>query len=400
VFAHRKTHISLVGRGGTEDAFGGGRRIRVLQLIKCLGYGGAERLLVDMARQRDRTRFDYEAAYVLASEDTLVPELRDSGVPVHCLGATSNTDLSWTRRLRALLVDGRFDVVHTHLPYTATIGRLVVASLPRGSRPAVVYTEHNMWDKMAVALKFLNRATIGLDDQLVVVSEAARRSLPLRLRRRAVVVIHGVDLTAARAALAKRDGLRGDVRRELGVLEGELLVLTVANLRAEKAYDVLLRAAALSSAEELPVRFVAVGRGPLRDELLESHRRLGLGEHFRFLGPRDDVWRLLAGADMFVLPSRQEGLPVAVMEAASMGVPLVVSAVGGLPQLFTDGVDAVLVPPEQPQALACAITKLAGDHELRLRLSRASGGRSELFDVATAARTVEGIYDELVAARR
>jgi glycosyltransferase involved in cell wall biosynthesis len=376
------------------------RRLRVLQVIKCLGYGGAERLVIDMARHRDRDRFDYEAAYVLAAEDTLVPALRDDGVPVHCLGATSNTDLSWTRRLRSVLVAGRFDVVHTHLPYAATLSRLVVASLPRAQRPAVVYTEHNMWDKMAVALKFLNRATIGLDDRLVVVSEAARRSLPPRLRRRAVVVIHGVDLTAARAALAERDSLRGDVRRELGLRDGELLALTVANLRPEKAYDVLLRAAALTVAEALPVRFAAVGRGPLRDELTERHERLGLDAHFRFLGPRQDVWRLLAGADLFVLPSRQEGMPVAVMEAASMALPLVLSAVGDLPQLFSDGVDAVVVPPEQPDALAAAIGRLATDDGLRARLSRAAAARSELFDVASATRTVEGIYDELVAARR
>jgi glycosyltransferase involved in cell wall biosynthesis len=372
----------------------------VLQLIKCLGSGGAERLLVDMARHRDRARFDYEAAYVLAAEDALVPELRDTGVPVHCLGATSNTDLSWMRRLRALLVAGRFDVVHTHLPYTATIGRLVVASLPRGSRPAVVYTEHNMWDRMALALKFLNRATIGLDDRLVMVSEAARRSLPARLRRRAVVVIHGVDLTAAHAAMAERDSLRSDVRRELGILEGELLALTVANLRIEKAYEILLGAAALTAAGEVPVRFAAVGRGPVRDELIEIHRRLGLGEHFRFLGPRQDVWRLLAGADMFVLPSRHEGMPVAVMEATSMAVPLVLSAVGDLPQLFADGVDALMVAPEQPEALAGAITTLAGDDELRVLLSRASAARSGLFDVTSSTRTIEAIYDELVAARR
>jgi len=133
---------------------------------------------------------------------------------------------------------------------------------------------------------------------------------------------------------------------------------------------------------------------------IERHRRLGLGEHFRFLGPREDVWRLLAGADMFVLPSRQEGMPVAVMEAASMAVPLVVTAVGDLPHLFADGVDAVVVSPEQPQALAGAIGLLAGDGELRVRLSRAAAVRSDLFDVANATRSIEGIYDELVAARR
>src|SRR5271155_1783015 len=144
-------------------------RRRVLLLIKCLGYGGAERLLVQMVRQRDQTRFDYEVAYILAAEDTLVPELEEAGVVVHSLGAKGNSDLSWTLRLRALLRSGHFDVVHTHLPYAATFGRMVAISLPRRLRPALVYTEHNMWDKMAVALKALNRATIGFDKRLVVV---------------------------------------------------------------------------------------------------------------------------------------------------------------------------------------------------------------------------------------
>jgi len=380
--------------GDLSDTAASPRR-RVLVVIKCLGYGGAEVLVAAMLRHRNEHAFDYEVAYILEGESTLVPQLRAAGVPVHALGARSNTDLRWMLRLRTLLRAGDFDIVHTHLPYTATLARLVVASLPRTRRPAIVYTEHNMWDKMAVALRLANRATIGLDDRVLVVSEAARRSLPPALRRRATVVVHGIELEPVREALARRDRSRADVRGALGLGDGELLALTVANLRREKAYDVLLRAARMSVDRRVPVTFAAVGRGPLRGELVAQHARLGLGDHFRFLGQRADVLDLLAASDLFVLPSRQEGLPVALMEAVCMGVPAVVTAVGELPFLLHDHVDALVVPPEQPVALADAVAALAAGPDLRARLAAGAGAVAAQFDVTRCVREVEAIYGEV-----
>ena len=92
-----------------------------------------------------------------------MPAMEETGVTVHRLGAEGNWDLRWLAALRRLLVSGRFDIVHTHLPLAASLARPVVASLPRRSRPLLVYTEHSMWDKMALLVKALNRTTIGLD---------------------------------------------------------------------------------------------------------------------------------------------------------------------------------------------------------------------------------------------
>jgi glycosyltransferase involved in cell wall biosynthesis len=374
---------------------GAGHRRRVLVLIKCLGYGGAEQLLVHMMRHRNTDAFDYEVAFVLTEERTLVPEIEAAGVPVHSLGARSNRDLGWTVRLRALLRDGNFDLLHTHLPYTATLGRVVAATLPRRRRPAIVYTEHNMWDRMALALKALNRLTERLDDRLLVVSEAARQSLPGPLRRRATVVIHGIELEPVKATIAQREELRASVRAELELDDRTLLALTVANLRREKAYDVLLPAARAVIDRGLPVTFVAVGRGPESASLTEEHARLALGDQFRFVGQRSDVLRLLAATDLFVLPSRQEGLPVAVMEACAAGVPIVATSVGELPTVLTDGVDALVVPPERVDALADAIARVAGDADLRRSLATAATSGADRFDVTRCVREVEAIYDGL-----
>ena len=375
-------------------------RLRILLVIKCLGYGGAERLLVDTVATGDRTAFDYEVAYVLADEDGLVSTIRETGTTVHALGATGNADLRWTARLRSLLDRGAFDVVHFHLPYTVAIGRLVVATLPRARRPAVVYTEHSLWNKAAVAIRGLNRAGIARDDSLIVVSDAAHDALPIALQGQARVIVHGLDTQRADALLSLREAMRVDVRAELGVPDDQVLVLTVANLRPEKGYDVLLDAIRLLADRDVPAQVVAVGRGPLADELRDRRDALGIADRLQFLGQRDDVLRLLAGSDAFVLASRQEGLPVSLMEATSMGMPIVGTAVGGVPQVIADGVDGLIVPPGSPERLADALQRIVSDPDLRSRLGRAAKDKSAMFDVREASREIEGIYLDLVTRAR
>ncbi|HYA69455.1 MAG TPA: glycosyltransferase [Acidimicrobiales bacterium] len=375
------------------------RRPRILLLIKCLGYGGAERLLVDMSAHRDRLAFEYEVAFVLNREDALVPAMERTGVPVHRLGAAGNWDLRWLVALRRLLVDGRYDLVHSHLPYAASLARPVARSLPKGRRPALVYTEHSMWDKMAVVVKGLNRATIGLDQALVVVSDTARTVLPAPVRSRARVVVHGVDLDRSAELVDRRDALRRRVRAEFDVGESECLVVTVANLRREKGYDTLLEATRLLVARGVRVQVLSVGRGPLRRDLEASRDALGLDGWFRFAGQRDDALEIIAGADLFVLASRQEGLPVALMEAASVGSAIVATSVGDIPRLFTSEIDAVVVAPERADELADAIERLAGAPELRQRLGQGALARRAQFDVAAATAEIEGIYRTVLDAR-
>lgn len=372
----------------------------MLLVIKCLGYGGAERLLVDVVAARDAESFDEEVAYVLAAEDALVPAMRAEGVRVHALGATHNWDLRWMPRFASLLREGRFDVVHFHLPYAAALGRLVVAALPKDRRPAVVYTEHSLWDRTAAPVRVLNRLTIGRDQALVAVSPAAHDALPEALRPRAEVVVHGVHLSRSDEMLDRRQQIRSEVRAELGVGTDEFVVLTVANLRTEKGYDVLLDAARLVADRGAPIRFAAVGRGPLRDELHARRQALGLEATFSFLGQRSDVLRLLAGSDAFVLASHHEGLPVALMEATSIGLPIVATGVGGVPQVLTDEVSGLLVPPGQPDALARAVERLAGDPELGRRLGSAAKARSAMFDVTVATRRMEDIYRQVAPGPR
>jgi glycosyltransferase involved in cell wall biosynthesis len=209
-------------------------------------------------------------------------------------------------------------------------------------------------------------------------------------------VVHGIDQTRVAELRAQRAEVRAAVRAELGVPEGELLALTVANLRTQKGYDVLLEAARLVVDAGTDVRFAAVGRGPQSDEVHARHRSLGLGDRFRLLGPRADALRLMAGADIFVLASLYEGLPVAIMEATSLGLPIVTTAVGEIPNFLTDDADALIVAPGRADALAGAIERLAGDEALRRRLGSAAAAHSAMFDIARATADIEAIYTHLL----
>ena len=367
--------------------------MRVLWLAKGLGPGGAERLLVALAERLRGARFDLSAAYLLAEKDHLVPELRSAGVGTVCLGG-SGSGAGWAGRFRRLVAEGRPDVVHVHAPQPAAVARPVVRSFGR-LRPALVYTEHNTWGGYRLATRLANAATYPLDDYRLVVSEEALSSIPRLLRARSEVLVHGIDLDGARSRSVRRD----DVRAELGVGDGEVLVVTVANLREHKDYPTLLAAARLVARSGLPVRFAAAGQGPLEGTVRSEVSRLGLGGSFSLLGYRADALDVLAAADVFCLSSRAEGYPVALMEALALGRPVVATAVGGVAHAVRSGVEGVLVPPSSPEALAAALIEVADDPARREAMGRAAAERAVLFDVARAAERHAELYEELAARR-
>lgn len=366
-------------------------RVRVLWLIKGLGPGGAERLLVSAARVRDRAGFDYEAGYLLPWKRHLVGELQAQGVRVHCLDSTGAHDLAWALRLRRLLAERRFQVVHCHSPYVAGVARLVVRSLPAASRPRTLTTEHTLWSSYAPATRWLHRATFGLDAAAFAVSMPVRASLPAGLRAGVRVLTHGLVVDEVRTRLQDR----AEARTELGIDHDEVLVATVANYRAAKGYPDLLEAARLVTAREPKIRFAAVGQGPDEQTIAARHRELGLAERFVLLGYRPDALRIVAACDIFVLASRHEGLPVALMEALTLGRPVVATAVGGVPGAVSDGVEGRLVAPARPDLLAEAIVALARDPACRQRMSVAAARRGREFDISAAVRDIEAVYRDL-----
>jgi glycosyltransferase involved in cell wall biosynthesis len=254
-----------------------------------------------------------------------------------------------------------------------------------------VVTEHNVWASHALLTRAADRLTAGRGEIHLAVSEAVQASLPPAIRARSRVLRYGIDTAEVRS-----HARRAEARGALGVGDDEIVIGTVANLRATKGYPDLLAAARRVVDRVATARFVAVGRGPLEDELLEQHARLGLGDRFAFLGFRPDAVRVMSAFDVFCLPSHHEGLPVALMEALALGLPVVATQVGGVAELVTDGVEAVLVAAGEPAALADALVALAQDPARRAAMAHASCTRAEALDATAAVRAIEAVYREAV----
>ncbi len=371
------------------------RPIRVLWLVKGLGPGGAERLLVAAAGRHDRDAFAITCAYLLPWKQQLAPELEALGVNTVCLNVRDERDVRWALRLRRLLAADPVDILHAHSPYPAGIGRLVTRTLPRRIRPRVIYTLHNTWGSFARPSRVLNGWTMPLDTADLSVSHQAYATLPPKLAARTEVLIHGIDLVAMQG-LADRAG----ARRDLGIDDDDMVFGTVANFRAQKDYPNLLAAARTLADRGVPVRFLVVGQGPLDSEIRAEHERLGLQDTVTILGERHDAVRVMSACDGFVLASNNEGLPVALMEALAIGLPIVATDVGGVAEAVTPEENGLLVPARDPGALADAIQALVDDPDCRARLAAGATASAGRFDIGRTVTRVESIYRAAVAGGR
>jgi glycosyltransferase involved in cell wall biosynthesis len=365
---------------------------RVLLLIKGLGRGGAEQLLVSAAPYLDRSRFEYEVAYLLPWKDAFVGELQHAGLRVHCLEGARGA--SWIGRLRSLVKKGGFHVVHVHSPYPAIGARLGLSG--RGG-PRLVYTEHNVWSRYHPATFWANLLTFHRNDHVLAVSDHVKASIryprPLRFIRTPPVETryYGID-----SASVAQWGAPDDVRAELGLPEAAPVVGTVANFKVGKGHMQLLDAAAAVRRSVPDVRFVVVGQGVLEPQVRRRATQLGLDGTVTFTGYREDATRIMGAFDLLAIPSQYDGLSIALLEAMSLGKPSVLTRVGGNPEVVEDGEHGLVVPPENPNALAEGIVALLGDSALRGRMGEAARQRARDFDIRAAVRRSEELYEDLL----
>src|SRR5207244_4140922 len=190
-------------------------------------------------------------------------------------------------------------------------------------------------------------------------------------------------------------------RKELGLPPDGVIVGTVGRLVPIKGLEWLLKAAPQVLAQFPQACFVIIGDGPLLSELKELASELGISPRVVFLGTRHDIPECLTALDLFVLPSLNEGMGRALVEAMAVGCPVVATCVGGIPDVVTDGATGLLVPPRDDRALADAILTLLRDRRLLAAYGEAAQRRvDERFDIETMVRSIERLYDEVWQKKR
>lgn len=357
----------------TESGFSGGQ-VQVFLLMDGLAAAGVHNLLccrpgsVEEARAR-------EAGHAVAPVP-MANDLHLTAIP---------------RLARAFRREGA-DLVHLHTGRANWLGGWAarLAGLPALTTRRMDRPVRQRWSDRLVYRRLVRRA--------VAISPAVERLLreggvpPDTIR----TICSSVD--PGRFAVA--GDVRARLRRELGVDDDTVLLLGVAQLSRRKGFDVLLDALAAAPPAG-PWRLVLAGDGPERPALAEQVGRLGLAERVTLPGPRDDVPALLAAADLFVMPSRAEGLGVAALEAMAAGRPVLASAVGGLADVVVDGETGWLVPPEDAAELGAALAAAVGDGAERVRRGTAGAARvAERFSAAGMVAAYRALYDEILAEAR
>lgn len=331
--------------------------LHVVHVVFSLDVGGQERVILDLARGLvDR---GHRATVISLSEGGTLRS-RFAGIPVETIdagtGVNPSTIAKLARRFRAL----KPDVVHTHnrspMIYAAPAAKL--ARVPR-----LVHTKHGRSDggtAVTVLSRLYHRYVAVSEDTARVAIEKER--VPAKL---VTVIENGIDTRA----FVPDPAARMRVRRELGVPPTACLVGTTGRMVVEKNYGLLIAAAAGVVGKD--VRLVLVGDGPER-AALERGVEPASAPYVAFLGMRHDIPALLSAFDVFALSSTTEGLPIAVIEAMAAGLPILATAVGGLPKVVTQGETGVLVPSENLGAYRAALHELTSDGDLRSRLGEAA----------------------------
>jgi len=359
----------------------------VLYLITDLDVGGAERVLLETVRRLDRSRFR-PTVCSLAPPGAVASEFAQLGVPVFSLGMTGLRHLLGVRHLLRLLGRQRFDILHSHLFHANVLGRLAARW---AGVPVVVSTIHVAEPRRWHLL--VDRWTAPLASQLVAVSAGVRAHVVERahLPAERILVIHnGVDVS--RFSLP-----RGGFRSSAGIPPECTLITTVGRLDTQKGLPYLLESARLVTRGRPHVRFLVVGEGPHRRDLVRHRDRLGLKGRVWFLGFRPDVPQILADSDIFVLASLWEGMPIVLLEALAAGLPVAATDVPGVTEVIADGETGLVVPVKDVEALAGALCRLLDEPDLRRSLAQAGRRRAEdEFGWEKVVATTMALYERLL----
>jgi glycosyltransferase involved in cell wall biosynthesis len=343
-------------------------KIRIAQMIDRPALGGGQTALLLLAENLDRRLFEI---FVCSGGDgPLVDEVRSRGLTHIPVPLSKTFRPSSVKEIARVLERNGIQILHTHGGIAGFYGRWAAR---RSGTPVIIHTLHGIHylhyrnpllrDLYVIQERTFSRFT----DALILVSRAdlsQAKKHRLGPEDKMFIIPNGTELKPERD-----DADRQRKRRGLGWEAEDPVIGTVARLHRQKGVSYLVQAAERILRDFPRGKIVLVGEGPLGQKLRKSAVKTGLEGRVLFLGERKDAVELMSLFDIFVLPSLWEGLPFVLVEAATLGIPIVATAVDGVTEIIEDGKTGLLVPPKDGQALADAIIRLLRDKPSALRLA-------------------------------
>lgn len=358
-----------------------GTRLTVLFLESSRNFGGQERRIVHEARLlRER---GYLPLIACPGDAALLTRAVEAGIEAFAVPMRNAVDPSSILRLCGVVLRHRVDILYSHSGKDSTLGGIVAFLTGRAlvrSRellnPVRRSRSYNLLPKRVLA------CSVAVRDHLIAAGVDPNK-----------VHVQYPPVATARFRSASPEAQQA-MCHELGLDGGFPIVVCVAGFRHEKRQEDLIRAMPMVRRSFPGSLLVLAGSGWYRENLRAIAQEAGVADMVRFAGECEDVPALLAAADVFVLPSSVEPFGMSPVEAMAAGVPVVVTRTGGLAEIVTDGVDGLLVPVHDPDAIAAAIVRICNDPELRAALVTAGRTRALDFDEE---RAVDGLIGHFLA---
>ena len=341
--------------------------MKILQVIPYFCFGGAETMCENLTYALKAMGHEVTVVSLYAERTPISRRMEEAGVKIRYLDKKLGLDVSMVPKLRRIMAEEKPDVVHTHLD----VIKYAVAAAKLAGVKRCVHTVHNVAEKEAEGTlqKIINKTYFSLGwSTPVALSPEVQKSICAfyGMREEKVPVIYnGVDLSHC---MPKEGCGAGDVVK----------IVHVGRFNEQKNHGRLLRAFKLLLQTHPNCRLNLVGDGELMENVKALASELGISEKITFLGSRSNVYPFLREADIFVLPSDYEGMPMTIIEAMGTGLPIVATRVGGVPDMIEEGVSGLLTDCDEAE-VAAAMARLVSDEALRERLGQKAKAESRRF---------------------
>jgi glycosyltransferase involved in cell wall biosynthesis len=370
----------------------GSKKIRIFHLIASNGIGGAERILLNLSKNIDREKFDLVLGIFVdqkKSPDFFLREAEKLGFPLETIEYKNPYNLLQILQLYRIFKKHHPDIIHTH-GYKPNILGFLVAKL---FEVPIMTTVHGLHSGRDNRLIWFGLKLLTLFDRIIVVSDQIKRELKtMKVPPGKLITIRNVPPIETKENWATANTFR----EEIGIPPNAKLIGFVGRLEPIKGCSLFIRSIPRVIKSNLDSYFVVVGDGVERKSLESLARELGIENRVYFCGFRDDPMNIFQSLDLYVLPSLSEGIPLAMLEAMSTGVPVVATSVGGIPEVIQDKVNGLLVPLQDPVALAEGILEtLNNSNETAKRVVEAKNTIINEFNQGKWIERVENIYLEM-----
>lgn len=370
---------------------------KVLQLIGGGEIGGAERHLLALLEGLEPSSFSLSNGCLI--DGPFAKLTREKGIPTYLFPMKHPLDLTLIPKIMKVVREEGYSLIHTHGSRANLLGRIAGYLL----KIPVISTVHSSLEhdylsrKAALLALFLDRLTLPLTAGIITVSEALAEEVAQRGGKRIRTIYNGVPPLPSLHSPREREELRAKFRNTWGIPQNALVIGTIARLHPTKGIEYLIEGAKLLQRAYPHLHLLIIGEGPLHPELKKQLKSSGL--NYTLTGYLPMAYEGLPAMDVFTLPSLSEGMGLVLIEAMQASLPIVATKVGGIPEIITDRENGLLVPPQDPTALAEAFDELLSSPQFAQEISKKGHKCWTQFGLPQMLVQTKNFYEEILYSR-